>query len=298
MKKVKRYSTRLIKKYLKIWNNLDESNLSEFSMTFLDQIERIREFRAFDIPHEELAKIFDSKWKIFLKNNITDWNTVIFDGFDMFGVKRFQNLVKSFNKNNNTSVREIVKDMDMISQFACCLHASERNGYLYPGFDNELYLKIWIPEYRKVYDLVTSFSDIEYKNNQLLRESFIMCCYAVTHFLLNICDYGLVSIKKELYQTELEFLKKSIRITQLINHIDLNGEVVDLIQIMGERNEDVLQMINQNHDYLIQKQLKNGAWIGESGNPCSHAVHTAITALLDHDYFYKGSKKFGKMDII
>lgn len=295
IEKVKSQAHRVIKRNLRDWKLLNTSNLAEFGSTILDQIERLNEFRAFGIPHDELAKTFDSHWELFLSKNLTDWNKVLFDGFDMVNVQKFQNLVKKMNKEDVGNLKELTKEMDLISTFACSINGLERNGYALPGFDNELYLKIWMPEYRKVYDFVTSFNETEYRKNPALRNSFIMCCYAVTHFLLNLCDYGLFSIKKELYLPEVEFLKKSIKITQIIGNIDLNGEVVDLLQIMGEKSPEVLQMINQNHQYLIDEQLDNGGWIGETGEDCSHAVHTAITALLDHDYFWKGTKQFGKM---
>lgn len=276
--------------------NLTLSDLESLGVELTFQSQLMNELNAFNIPHPEYLRKFQQHWDFLLIQDMSNWNKILFHGFDMTNVKHFRMLVNEFleNPKNKTNIVNLAKISGIVQVFAGHWQALERNGYVFPGFSSELFLKIWIPEHRKIYEKIYEFSDKEFQENHV-KELFECLSYAVTHFLLNICDYNIFGIYKENYLPELSYLKKAIRISQLVENYDINGEIIDCILSMEKPDNYLLEQIDKNHEFLLENQFKSGAWAQTSdGSPCVHAIHTAISSLLDHSHLIIGSKKFGQ----
>lgn len=254
-------------------------------------VENMMELQALDIPHAQLRDKLHYYYDAFLTQNLTEWNTLLFPGFDVLGMSEWNKLITNFNfeKKNTVKMRKFYDKLTDILGKSLSL---ERSGFRIPGFSSELLLKIWMPEIRKVYNLFDKIAGITKQKH--LSEAYESLIYVVTHFIFNACDYNLYSLKKELYMEEYQFLKKSIGFTMVTNNNDANGEVLDALMLMGGEEDPELQdIIQKNRMFLLQKQDSTGAWLMH-GKPDIHAIHVAIMGLADHNYAVLGSEEFAK----
>jgi len=172
-------------------------------------------------------------------------------------------------------------------------HSMARTGYKIPGITIELFMKTWTPEIRKTYDIFIDHSDISNLNKKDLHvEAYISLTYIVTHILYTFCDFSLFRLKKEPYEAEYDFLIKAAKVTQQVGDNDIGGEIVDCLILMGgESDPQVLELIHETQYFLYNTQTRDGAWKMD-GKIHIHAIHTAVTGLIDHTYATEGPKDY------
>jgi hypothetical protein len=263
-------------------------------------IEEMGELQILDIEHSEIRKKMNEFFTILYYQDMSDWNTLFFKGFDVLGVKKFDLLVKKLNgkylsksEKRNTIIR-LTKYCKSISDLFGLVPSIDRTGYKIPGFSSEGFLKMWTPRIRQLYKLFL-FDDESIKGEKIKKEAFLQLAYAVTHLIFACDDYSLLKLSKEQYLPEYEYLKETARISSLIGENDINGEVIDCLLLLGANNDTSMEStIQENQFFLVLKQSDTGAW-RNFGKPDIHAINTAVTGLVDHEYALEGPKEFGKV---
>lgn len=254
------------KKFLKEINNfIDKSEAittKETALYLIKVLQYLYPIRIINLDDTELLGKIKKLILILFERNLDNWNTEFFS-FDVLGVDQFNLKMNMFIENKISS--ELKKELDKLMHKLFFLtgemHALERVGYHFPGFDVKMFMKLWIPQYRKFYDDLINLNSKEdfYKDSENL-EVFKRFCYSVTHFLYNVNDYGLFAIKRELYLPEYNFLKNSLDIISKSNDFDLLSEILACLFSMGIDDENTMRLIKQNEKRVMNEQNPDGSW--------------------------------------
>jgi hypothetical protein len=304
-----KYQKVMMEKFLKTLNQmksqlpkkkkiLSKSMKVKLANSVSKVVEEMGELQALDIEHSEIRKVVNEFFGILYEQDLSDWNTLFFKGFDVLGVKKFDALLKKFNsKSKGSKKKTIIKLTNIctaISDLFGTIKSLDRTGFVIPGFTPESFLELWTPRMRALYK-VFLFDDAQLRNDKDKKEAFLQLAYAVTHLIYAVCDFSLFRLPKEPYLPEYEFLIQAARISASIGENDINGEIIDCLLLMGGAGNDtaIESKIQENQFFLVLNQASNGAW-KNFGKADVHAIHTAITGLVDHEYALEGPKEFGK----
>jgi len=244
------------------------------NLNLCDELEKIvRKLNAFWIKQVEAHKITKE-----------ELGKTLFKNFDMYDFNVFEGIVK--NMQYEFAYKQFIKFENKFVDVMGALHGAHRLQFKIPGFSYSKFMKDWIERVRKVYRPVQSNPKIAVKGS-VQAKAYKSLLYLVTHVLYSINDFSLYKIPKKHYIPEFDFLKQALSDTiYIVKNNDILGELVDCLRLFsGEELDDFTQeLITRAQVFIVNRQKAGGGFPEGGVNSDIHATHTALTALVNHEY--------------
>lgn len=275
-------------------NIILDSNQKELLGHFImGTMEDLIDLQTLDIPHEDLRLRLNNYFDLFNSQNIStkDLDTLLFRTFTIWNDSMYNSILLMIRSQKVFGIAVqggyqllqtfLTEFIDVMGAF----YAMERTGYKINNFDPKKFYQLWLPKIRELYTMEV-FDWENPSDNQFVNFAAVELIYTVTHILYQFADYSMFKLNSTVFAPELAFLKKVVPyVVKGTQDVDLVGEVLDCLMLLS-KEKDIQEQLFLGHDFIKSKQdpTTGGFPQGDDIKASLHATHTAITALVDHDY--------------
>lgn len=120
-------------------------------------------------------------------------------------------------------------------------------------------------------------------------ERFSSICYAVTHVVYTLNDYGVFRLNPEWLPQEFDYLRTHLHRTIDAGDAELTGEFLDSLKSFGLTLADPIMQAGT--EFVLSEQNSDGSWGDASAGDIYELYHptwTAICGLMDYDWRGEG----------
>lgn len=224
---------------------------------FFEKVQILYYLQVLNIPNIEFrdgVNIIYQNWITQLKNS---WKFKFkINRFNPFNRIGFLNALKQMT-NSNTRISGLEYLNDWLSSYQSLilpLHAMENLGYDFPLKLNDLF-EISHSNIRKLIQYYIIDTQL-IKKDRLYRRSFKLLTLSVINTIYSQSNYGLFKLNPNNYEIEISFLKKSIKVSELLEYNVLLGKSIDCLFIL---NSQIL--LPKYHFFMVYRQKKDGSWL-------------------------------------
>jgi hypothetical protein len=263
---------------------LPQKSVEDLARFIFVRMEDLLAWQILDLEHSKVREKLNKLYGFLMEQDLTNWNRMFTKDVDLLGVQDFRRYLTMLQGSNDTRLTGMHYLEVWVPSFVEKLnsfHAMGRMGFTLPGFTIDMLVRLWVPEFRKLYDPLYHAA---MQDDQLAKNCYLKLCTAVTHLIYALSDFSLFKLEKEFYMPEYNFLKNALHMTKTMRENDINGEILDCLMLLGAQGDSTLKKyVEESQFFLVASQSDDGSWKIRNV-PDVHAIHTAVCGLLDHSY--------------